>query len=101
MTDERETRRQTITVRAIFLGLISVVFMQFLVNYQAHVKSANVLNLAQLPAASLIIFMLWVIINSVLRLFGRRFSLSATEVLTISRWRGCRGCWRAGRGRGA
>jgi hypothetical protein len=76
-------RPQVITVRAILLGLVTVAFMTFLVNYQAHVSLAASLNLSQFSAAAQIMFILWVIINSVWRLAAPRRALTTAELLTI------------------
>ena len=87
----RKPRPQAITGRAIFLGLVTVVVMLFLVNYQYHVAVNAVLTLAQLPVCVLIVFVLWVGINSVVKAVRPRSALTATEMLTIFVM-----CWSAG-----
>ena len=84
-------RRQAVTLRAILLGLVSVVFMLFLVNYHVHVSANAVLTLAQLPVCVLIVFVLWVMINSAVKAAWPRAALTSAEMLTILAM-----CWSAG-----
>jgi len=76
-------RRQVVTLRAICLGLMTVVVMLFLVNYHLHVSGNAVLTLAQLPVCVLIVFVLWVIVNAAVKAVRPRSALTATEMLTI------------------
>ncbi len=86
MTDdalEQTDLKNTITLRAVLLGLPSVVFMCWLANYQLHVTGSSVMTLANFPICALIIFIIWVIINSVWRLLAPRTALRPAELLTI------------------
>jgi len=73
----------TVTVRAIVLGLITVAWMCFHANYELHVTGTSVMTLANFPICALLIFIVWVILNSVLRAISPRHALKPMELLTI------------------
>ncbi len=82
-TPETAPRPQAITLRAIGLGLIAVVFMEFLINYQGHVAINAPLTLSQFSEGALLVFVGVVALNSLVRLAWPRLALTAAELLTI------------------
>ena len=72
-----------ITLRAVLLGLVSVVFMCWLANYQLHVTGSSVLTLSNFPVCALIVFVLWLMVNALIRAASPTLALTPEELLTI------------------
>jgi len=68
---------------AILFGAVTVVAMCFHANYELHVTGSSVMTLSNFPICSLIWFMVWVIINAVLRAAAPRYALKPMSLLTI------------------
>ncbi len=79
----KSARKSGVTLRAVLLGLASVVFMCWLANYQMNVTGSSILTLSNFPVCALIIFVIWVIINSMVRALAPGLALTPAELLTI------------------
>ncbi len=88
---EQTDTGNTVTLRAVLLGLVSVVCMCWLVDYELHVAGPSVMTLANFPICALLMFVGWVIVNSLLRLLMPTRVLRPAELLTIMVM-----CWAAG-----
>jgi len=75
--------RPGITLRAVLLGLVSVVGMCWLATYQLHVTGSSVMTLSNFPVCALIVFVFWLLVNGVVRAVAPRRALTAGEILTI------------------
>jgi len=79
----REGRRSGVTLRAVGLGLVSVVFLCWLANYQLHVTWSSEMSVSNFPLSALIAFLVWVMLNSIVRAVAPRRALRPEELLTI------------------
>ncbi len=79
-TPERE---RSISLRAILLGLVSVIVMCWLANYQLHVTRSSQLTISNFPLCALMVFVVWLVINSLLRTLAPKLALKPGELLTI------------------
>jgi len=79
----RGGQRGGVTLRAVALGLVSVVFMCWLADYQLHVTGSSVLTLSNFPVCALIVFVLWLMIGGLMRVVAPRLALEPGELLTI------------------
>ena len=79
----RREPRGGVTVRAMLLGLVSVAFMCWLANYQMNVTGSSILTLSNFPVCALIVFVLWLAVNSLVRAASPRRALAPGELLTI------------------
>ncbi|MDA0711926.1 MAG: hypothetical protein O3B73_17140, partial [bacterium] len=70
--------RQNVTVRAMVLGVLTLVFSTWYMTYYA----GNLVK-SFFPVAVLIPFVSWVVINSGMKAFAPRFALTRTELVTI------------------
>jgi len=80
-----------ITLRSVLIGLIGVVFMCWLADYQLHVTWSSQLTVSNFPLGTLMVFVACVVINSLVRAAAPRKALSPEELLTILIM-----CWAAG-----
>lgn len=79
----QDERKSGITLRAVLLGLLSVVAMCWLANYQLHVTRSSQLTVSNVPVCALIVFTVWIIVNALIRAIAPRKALTPEELLTI------------------
>ena len=75
--------RSPITLRAISLGLLTVIALGAYTNHAGLVMGSSSLVKSQYPMAMLLPFTLWIFLNIGLKAFAPRHALTATELLVI------------------
>ena len=73
-----------LTIRSVLLGLVIISSVNIWIAYSEYIVHASRMNLSHFPLALFVVFLLTVIpVNFVLRLFGRRYALSPSELMVI------------------
>ena len=67
-----------VTLRAVVLGLITVLWMCFHADYEMQVTNTSIMTLSNYPVCALIAFVIWVILNAFWRAVSPRSALKPT-----------------------
>lgn len=73
-----------LTVRSVVLGLAIISLVNVWIAYSEYIVHASRMNLSHFPLALFVIFLITVVpVNFALKLFGRRYAISPSELMVI------------------